>query len=309
MTIEKFKFYRPSMYMRLRVIASEAICRFLLFGVSNLKTLLPRKYLNKLIVCNSGIIYDETYFCLSNAGLFSIISTIYTDISGARVPIRRISTTFGAILYKKFFFANIWNSIFETPNEAVEIKQNSECSELQPAVGWWSTDYHLLPLKSIHASTTDHFLPSKLVLSKKKELLEKYDILTNKTIALHYRGTDKVKETPNISLETIESVIEQSLISYPDSRLLLQVDDKFILDRLASTYSNVAFYFSELPASQESTGAHYLRKSDPVLEAVTYFASVLILSECKVLITHTGNGALWEAIFRSSSKNLRQLRG
>jgi hypothetical protein len=309
MALGKINLKPPHLYIKLRVIAAEIICTFLHFGISGIKIFLPEGVSNKFKICNSGFIFNETYYCLSNAGLFSIISTIYTDITEANVPIRKISTVFGAILYKKYFFQNIWNAIFETPGQASVIRKSPECSALPPAVGWWSTDYHLLPLSSIYASTTVHFYPSRLVFSKKMELLKKYQISPSKTIALHYRGTDKVREIANISLGTIKSEIDKFLIKYPDSRILLQVDEKFILESLISTYSEVAFYFSELPTSEGSTGAHYLSKLDPVLDAVTYFASVLILSECRALITHTGNGALWEAIFRSSSENLKQLRG
>ena len=59
------------------------------------------------------------------------------------------------------------------------------------------------------------------------------------------------------------------------------------------------FYFTEIEPSKSKIGSHNLSKKDPILFTQTYLAAVLILSESAVLVTHTGNGALWEFIIRN----------
>jgi len=310
MVLSKQRAHRPEAYIRMRVLAAESLCRLIPIIIKLSRKFLPKTIKAKIIVCNSGFIIKDTYYCLSNAGLFSIASTVYTDLALADVPVREINTVFGAILYKKYFFQNVWPHFFNIPIEACHLASDSNVlmTPFPPAVGWWCLDYLSLPIEEIHFSTNKHFAPSAQVLAVKDEILKKYEIISSKVIAVHYRGTDKIKETNEISFHRYTAEIDKAITRNPEARILLQVDERVILERLLEHYGQKSFCISELPPSGGKIGAHYLRKDDPIQDAITYFAIILILSQSDTLITHTGNGALWEFIFRKTSDNFVQLR-
>jgi len=39
-----------------------------------------------------------------------------------------------------------------------------------------------------------------------------------------------------------------------------------------------------------------------------FLAILSLVSKCKKVVTHTGNGALWEVLFRGSTEGLKQIR-
>ena len=101
--------------------------------------------------------------------------------------------------------------------------------------------------------------------------------------------------------------INKQIVKFPNHKILLQTDDIKVQNYLNVYYKEKVFYFSEIEPSKSKIGSHNLSKKDPILFTQTYLATVLILSESEILITHTGNGALWEFIIRNkfnlSNKN------
>jgi hypothetical protein len=307
MAFRKGSIYSPSLRIKIRVILAERFSKIVLSGLSWYLGVAPTFLKRGINAFNSGFVIHGTYYTTNNAGLFSIVSTVYTDLAQSQIPIRRIDTRFGAILYKKFFFQNIWPQLFKEPQSAIKLIQNEKLFLCPPAIGWWCSAYRDLPLKDIHESISNHFRPSEDVNHLKLKLQNKYAFSPDQIIAVHFRGTDKAKEISGIPVTRYFDEIDRATKKFPRLRILLQVDEDSVRESFLSRYPEKSFYFSELVTSLDKVGPHYQIKTDPISEAKIYFAILLIISQSKLGITHTGNGALWELIFRGNHENFIQL--
>ena len=255
-----------------------------------------------------GFVVGKTFYLTHNAGLFSILSTVYQELLELQRPVRRISSRFGADLYKKFPLQNIWPALFQEPKVAHSVERTDAIKRMPPAVDWWNVDYSQLPISDVSASIRTHFESSKKIGKIKQYLLEKYGINPSEIIAVHYRGTDKSLETATISVERFVEEIDAAIKEFPKSRVLLQVDEMDVLNYFMSRYKSRAFYFQELPPSRTNNGSHFEHRDDSLGYGLNFLAAVEIIAGCRTVITHTGNGALWELIFRGSADHFTQLR-
>ncbi len=131
-------------------------------------------------------------------------------------------------------------------------------------------------------------------------LKSKYDI--DKNIGVYYRGTDKAKEIQVSSVIYFIAEIEKQLLRFPDYRVLLQTDDLCVFEDLNTRFHGKIFSFSEIRPSKSRIGSHNRFRRNSISFTQNYLASLLILCEAKVLITHTGNGAFSGFIQRNEFK-------
>jgi len=245
-----------------------------------------------------GFVLNSTYYLVDNSGFFSIASKTCTDLMKIKTPVDNISLRFGALLQKKYFLEDPGLRFFNTRTNDIRLEKKPYYDFGSP-VDWWSLDYKNLPLPEFFLLIKQKFSVSEEIDLIREKLINKYNIEFDKIIAVHIRGTDKEKE---ISLKPVSYFIEEinkQVINFPNHKILLQTDDIKVQDYLNLYYKEKIFYFSEIEPSKSKIGSHNLSKKDPILFTQTYLATVLILSESKILITHTGNGALWEFIIRN----------
>lgn len=253
-----------------------------------------------------GVIFRGTYYSMHHAGLFSILSTMISDITNSKEPVRHISLKFGALLYKNFPFSNSWQNFFQNKDIRIKLKEIQERENTVDFVDLWWHVYSNIDSEIINLAK-DLFPPSNRVKSLIDFLSAKYKIDVSQTIAAHYRGTDKINEINQIPVSYYEKVIDHILDRNPQYRILLQVDDELVLEQLRRKYYGKAFYFTELPTSNGTVGAHSIYKQDRLLDGMTYLASINIISQCRHIVTHTGNGALWEYIYKGDDTEFIQL--
>lgn len=149
-----------------------------------------------------------------------------------------------------------------------------------------------------------YFSPSQSILDKKQKLLEKYNIDITNTIGVYYRGTDKKIEIEKVNYsDYIEKLKE---IYTGNETILIQSDEKQFLDFAKETFPN-CIIFSETKVSTTDKGIHYENTHEENYYDIQYFfASVLILSECKHIITGMSNCSLWICLYRGNSTNIHQ---
>ena len=245
-----------------------------------------------------GFVLNSTYYLVDNSGFFSIASKTCTDLMKIKTPVDNINLRFGALLQKKYFLEDPGPRFFNTRTSDIRLEKKPYYGDGYP-VDWWSLNYKNLPLPEFFLLIKQKFYVSEEVYLIREKLINKYNIEFDKVIAVHIRGTDKEKE---ISLNPVSVFIEEinkQVINFPNHKILLQTDDIKVQDYLNVYYKEKIFYFSEIEPSKSKIGSHNLSKKDPILFTQTYLAAVLILSESEILITHTGNGALWEFIIRN----------
>jgi hypothetical protein len=90
--------------------------------------------------------------------------------------------------------------------------------------------------------------------------------------------------------------------------VLILTDDSEAYEMFIDAFPASKSLVNELPTSKGGLGAHEAKKLDRSQDAIFYFASVLIASKSRILVTHTGNGGLWERIFRGTGDGFIQMR-
>jgi hypothetical protein len=246
-----------------------------------------------------GFVLNSTYYIVDNSGFFSIASKTCTDLMKIKTPIDKISLRFGALLQKKFFLEDPGSRFFNTRANEIRLEKKPYQGGVGYPVDWWGLNYKNLPLLEFFTQIKQKFSVSKEVYLIREKLINKYNIEFDKVIAVHIRGTDKEKEISLNPVSVFIDAINKQVIKFPNHKILLQTDDIKVQDYLNVYFKEKIFYFSEIEPSKSKIGSHNLSKKDPILFTQTYLATVLILSESEILITHTGNGALWEFIIRN----------
>jgi hypothetical protein len=249
---------------------------------------------------------NKTYFLTHNAGFFSCASVALDAV--VRKKPQKINSIFGLAWYKKILFMNNWNEFFQEAdlNKISDLDQR-KVSELNVS-SFWNQRYDQILIKEFTPFINTYFQPSIKIQNIKSVLLNSYKIKPSETIGVHYRGTDKVTEWDLTPINKFGDEIDKLLSGDSKNTILFQSDDnearKYISKRFAD---EKVVIIEEIFPGEGAIGAHLIDSRNQQEQVILYFAIVLILSECNFLITHTGNGALWECLFRTNTDNVIQL--
>ena len=162
-------------------------------------------------------------------------------------------------------------------------------------------------IKSALPIANRYFAPSEYVLKLKDQYIQKYSINTAQTLAICYRGTDKHLEVPVLSFDTYTNGAEEILNSNKHlDTVLVQSDQSQFVDFCKSKFSNFnVVKIDEIPTTDSGKQISYTTNKKQDL-ATNFLASLLIMSECNYVVTHTGNVGMWLVLYRGHCDNIRQ---
>lgn len=168
--------------------------------------------------------------------------------------------------------------------------------------------YSKLPYKLITPFIHKYFTPSDLILKLATEFTAKYKLDFENLCSVFYRGNDKSRE---MEIASYDMFIEKAKLIKgvnPDVKFLVQPDEKEFLDAFMKNFPD-SIYFLETPmlSKQDSSVFFEIPMEERPMYGAKYFAAVLCLSQCKHMITHSGNGALWACLYRGTSSNVYQV--
>jgi hypothetical protein len=89
---------------------------------------------------------------------------------------------------------------------------------------------------------------------------------------------------------------------------LLLTDEPAVAIGFEAAFPKAVITINELATPGGSLGAHTLDSKEPETQGQIFLAILSLVSKCKKVVTHTGNGALWEVLFRGSTEGLKQVR-
>lgn len=249
---------------------------------------------------------SQRLFLTHNAGFFSCASVALNSV--VKKPPSSISARFGMRLYKKHLFDDPWSDYFNKPIFGENNKNSpSGVVIMNNAVDeWWRYRYSDLPLEEIQSFLNTYFTPSKKVLNKMQMLIDEHNINLSTSIGIHYRGTDKAEELNLVDVDEYFVRIGEILADKPIHKIILQTDDYFVFQQFLNKYGEKLIAIDRPISSPLGVGLHYLGKRNPIEDTIKFFSISLILSKCDYLITHTGNGALWENLYRGNGNNVTQ---
>ena len=257
-----------------------------------------------------GFFVGGTYFLTYNAGLMSCTSTTLSDITASGRKVTKIKSNFGMSLYKKWLLRNNWKSYFQTPTTTQSAQSASAEIGTYPSDihDWWVKDYAALPVKAVQEQVDSYFRLSPEVVKLSDSFVEKYGINLEETIGVHYRGTDKQTEIETPSLTEFISQTRQLMQQMANPKILLLTDEPAVAIGFEAAFPKAVITITELATPGGSLGAHTLDSKEPEVQGQIFLAILSLVSKCKKVVTHTGNGALWEVLFRGSTEGLKQVR-
>ena len=139
-------------------------------------------------------------------------------------------------------------------------------------------------------------------LKIKDQYLDKFNEKKNflgidkNTLGVQIRGTDKKQELPEIQVESIFKLIDQT----DKQKIFVATDDQYYLDQLLNRYGSRVIYDSSLQISSGSKSLHHncldrVRINEEVL------SSVYLLSECEHFLYSFSNVSLLALIIGANN--------
>lgn len=114
--------------------------------------------------------------------------------------------------------------------------------------------------------------------------------ITNKTLAVQIRGTDKKTEIPEPNIENIISKIDYYFDNTDMENIFLTTDDIKYLNPIKERYKDKLLYDNQITISSDDTPLHTFPDRDLINEEV--LSSVFILSRCSHFLYSFSNVSL-----------------
>jgi len=254
----------------------------------------------------NGEFYHDT-----NDGFFSCLSVILYELLYKEGLVTEINTTHSFTPYKDTPNLNTWPLMFDKFEEHILCKTNSEkIREVFYTPDLVNKENYVqdIDLSLFLPWIKKYFTPSIFVEKIVNYIEQKYNIDYSNTIAIHYRGTDKYLEVSPTPLEEYIGLADKLLTENPNFKILIQSDDEDIMNKMLNHFDSKCFYFDELPQSSDGRGLHvHGLVKDKFKYGIYYLSSILIISKCKHVITHRGNGGFWTLLYRGNTTGYTQL--
>lgn len=244
-----------------------------------------------------------------NGGFFSCSTVALLDIvrfynEHGRLP-ESIDRTEQYINYKADHSMNLIPFYFDecnllTPTNKIELID--DCMRIQ------FDSYKNIDYKNLHSIISNYFYPAENVEDIMCDLIDNYRLDFENLCAVFYRGNDKAREMKVPSYQSFIDKAKEIKEKNPNIRFLVQPDEKEFLEAFLKEFPD-SIYFTETPmlSKQDSAMFFEIPQPDRALYGAKFFAAVLCLSQCKEVITHSGNGALWLCLYRRNADNVHQI--
>lgn len=120
-------------------------------------------------------------------------------------------------------------------------------------------------------------------------------------IGVHYRGTDKSKETPRISYdkvaEEVSAQIQKRALNREDYEIFVATDEQSFLDFMKHAFPGKIIEFSEVKRSKNNKSLHMDNTTNQFEIGRTALMDCLILSKTSLLIKTSSNLSRWSTYF------------
>ena len=246
----------------------------------------------------------------NNAGFFSCCSVkLYKIIefinSNKRLP-DNVDSSKQFKMYKKEEMRNK-----DITFDYFEHYENVPDVNIIPAINYHHNNqfinYADLDYKCITPLIKKYFSPSAKINEIVNNIEKKYNIVCANTLAVYYRGTDKIKETKIASFNDFYNKIIEIVNINNDINILLQTDSAKFIDYINDKNLKNVVIIDENKTSYTNRGVHKEQSYNTNYQDMFYFLStIIILSKCKYIICSSGNCSIWIMFYRENNKNVIQ---
>lgn len=247
-----------------------------------------------------------------NAGFFSCSSIALQDLmihfNEHRALPEQVDRFVQYALYKKHPLDNLIPFFFKETDRPIPWTGRADITltGFQPQF----SPYSMLEFEKVAPFVERYFQPSDRVAQLAAALKSKYALDTENLCAVFYRGNDKGVETPIAPYAEFIAKAKAVRAACPGIRFLVQPDETEFLEAFLAAFPD-AIHFTETPhiKKAETTVFYTLPQAERRDYAATFFAAVTIISQAKVVITHSGNCGLWAVLYRGHAGDVHQWLG
>ena len=168
------------------------------------------------------------------------------------------------------------------------------------------SNYKLLTFDDINPLVKKYFTISDRVARREAELTAQYQIDFANTIAVIYRGNDKITETALPPYEAFFARAQQLAHENPSARFLVQTDELEFLQQFRTRFPSTINFETLPPIPKDSGKAIVPAEHERLAFAVEFLAAVHGLSRCRLLLLGSGNVDLWAVLFRGHADGVHQ---
>lgn len=184
------------------------------------------------------------------------------------------------------------------------------------------TPYRTINFSKSKLWINHYFEPNEVVYSTIDLLNQKYGFNNKNICSICYRGLDKYIETPLGSYDIYLKKADEVLSANPDITFFVQTDEQEFLEVFLHTFPTNTFYCDETKSLPKSfamplgkplvkawpgyTAIDQLEKKNRINYSVIFLSIIKLMSQSKIVITHSGNVGLWTALYRNNTENFHQ---
>lgn len=270
--------------------------------------------MNRYHIYNSGMTVGTNDILVSthNAGLFSNHSIALQDLMIFYNTHHKLPDVFDRtaqyLYYRTKPTDNLLPVLFQEQPEVLSYDGTGELNITHANAEPQFSDYKKLLHGQIQPFLKRYFMPSETVMNRVREFEERYEIDYDNTIGLFHRDNDKVRET---KIATTQDYLLKAFSLHDDGMKYLVMPDnyEFLFSAKMFFKEELVTHIKEnacMPYDKDRCTFMVIPYEEKPNHAVNFFATVIILSKCKHLVTHSGNGSLWACLYRGNSDNVHQ---
>ena len=165
-----------------------------------------------------------------------------------------------------------------------------------------------LDLYSLNSLLNKYFSLSDTQEEYYNKLVNEYSINFDNAIGIMYRGTDKYLEMKQVDPKNFVKQAKILLEKNPNLNIFLQTDQTQVKDLFKIEFGNKCFFLQNIPSTDGTKSVHKL--INDLEKRHSYVQSLEVacrfLSQCKYLITSSGNMGWTISGYRGNTTNLWQ---
>jgi hypothetical protein len=237
------------------------------------------------------------------SGVFSELTLILRDLARCEPGISKLEA-------RNVFSHNsdsgrgvLFGRIFKMPNERAPHSTWLASAELPH-----HSVYRDLPWKEIRPFVTKWFQPTVEVLRRVSEILEEFDLQCGEILAVNLRGSKKYREVEPVPTRYWVDAASDLLTTSPKLTVVVFCDDQDLVDAFSAQASFPVIDFGqEIRTRNRDSINKAFRAHVATDELVTNFvARTWLISQSRLVLTHTGNTAFWTCAFRGCTCGVYQ---
>ncbi|QWE00762.1 hypothetical protein FD967_01575 [Polynucleobacter sp. JS-Mosq-20-D10] len=158
------------------------------------------------------------------------------------------------------------------------------------------SSYANLNFNDVNPFIKKYFSPTAIIKNVMNNLAHCSHFDPENTCVIRFRGTDKELETIQPSYEEMLRKALALKASHPNLRFAVQTDESKFRQYIFDALGGACFLVEHAEQNNYRSSHNY----------INFYASILLLSKSKFIITTSGNGELWMMLFRGHTKGVSQ---